>query len=34
METHERTMRLRIYTDENAHVGDLRLVDELVRRAR
>lgn len=25
---------LRLYTDENAHVGDRRLVDELVRRAR
>lgn len=30
----DRTMLLRIYTDENAHVGDQRLVDELVRRAR
>ena len=28
------TMLLRLYTDENAHVGDRRLVDELVRRAR
>ena len=27
-------MLLRLYTDENAHVGDRRLVDELVRRAR
>ncbi|TPG21678.1 DUF190 domain-containing protein [Sphingomonas koreensis] len=28
------TMLLRLYTDENAHVGDRRVVDELVRRAR
>ncbi|MGN6373925.1 MAG: DUF190 domain-containing protein [Sphingomonas sp.] len=28
------TMLLRLYTDENAHVGDKRLVDELVCRAR
>jgi PII-like signaling protein len=28
------TMLLRIYTDESAHVGDRRLIDEIVRRAR
>lgn len=27
-------MLLRIYTDENAHIGDRRVVDEIVRRAR
>jgi len=27
-------MLLRLYTDENAHIGDQRLVDDLVRRAR
>ena len=34
MQTSDRMMLLRIYTDENAHVGDRRLVDELVIRAR
>ncbi|MBY8829637.1 DUF190 domain-containing protein [Hephaestia mangrovi] len=28
------TMLLRLYTDENAHLGDRRLVDEIVRQAR
>ena len=34
MTTPSETMLLRIYTDENAHVGDRRLIDEIVRRAR
>jgi len=34
MHDDKQMMLLRIYTDENAHVGDKRLVDELVRMAR
>src|SRR3546814_11662157 len=34
MTDNTRKMLLRLYTDENAHVGDRRVVDEIVRRAR
>ncbi|HVI97482.1 MAG TPA: DUF190 domain-containing protein [Sphingomonas sp.] len=34
MTDNTRKMLLRLYTDENAHVGDQRVVDEIVRRAR
>ena len=32
MTDNTRKMLLRLYTDENAHVGDRRVVDEIVRR--
>jgi uncharacterized protein len=34
MDDDKQMMLLRVYTDENAHIGDKRLVDELVRMAR
>src|SRR3546814_18188931 len=34
MTDNTRKMLLRLYTDENAHVGERRVVDEIVRRAR